>query len=186
MPGVIWYTLPSETSPPLPLCRRASQVGLRCDSYSCRRVFTSRGSCEAVQPVMSRPTPFPSSQVRILFIPGRFASHCCHCRSLHLVVSFACWQSELEDGGGGGGGGRLRESDGVCCKMMDGLRGHQETSYMTKNMDVFGTWGRRDQLILRMLSTYVPPPSPQSLVFARICSLNVLMAARAAALLHLL
>lgn len=36
------------------------------------------------------------------------------------------------------GGGRLRESDGVCCKVMDGL--HQETSYMTKNTDVFGTW----------------------------------------------
>lgn len=41
VPGVIWYTLRSETSPPLPLRRRASRPGLRCDSYSCRCVFTS-------------------------------------------------------------------------------------------------------------------------------------------------
>lgn len=74
------------------------------------------------------------------------------------------------------GGGRLRESDGVCCKVMDGLRRHQETSYMTESVDIF--WGgnginvssecRASVVFLaatrRLLSL---------LSSARICSLNV-------------
>lgn len=202
VPGIIWCTLCSETSPLLPLHRRASRLGLRCDSYSCRRVFTS-ARLPRCSPWRHGLRHFPAA--KCAFYSSLWGS----LRTAATAAHFTLWcplpagrVSKRMVGVGGW------ESDGVCCKVMDGLQGHQETSYMTKNMDIFGTWGatrstyppnvehqscswlrhasRSLSMSVRMCSSWRASLSPQSLVFARICSLNVLTAVRAAALLHLL
>lgn len=94
---------------------------------------------------------------------------------------------------------------GFAVKVMAALRRHRETSYMTENMDVFVTWGatrstnvehqscswlrrasRSLSMSVRACSSWRASASPQSLVFATIRSVNMLTAASAAALLHLL